>query len=381
MEEKFVEIQKLLKALREKHEAFEANALTKAEWEEVSGKLNARIDALEVASNRPPAGEGGQGSGDSAYKKAFLDFMRNGKAEMAPESRKALVADASGQILIPEELEKEVYRALPGLTIMRNLATVRTIATDRIRRRSLTELTVGWGKIETGADLHESDVTPGYAYQYVENLNGLTKVGQDELADTDTALESILVDSFGRAMAEAEDTAFVIGTGHDNEMPEGILDGTTVDRVNAGQIKAVKFDDILEIEYELPAQYRRSAVFLTNSKTEKYLRTIKTGISGDNRYLWEPSLQAGKPNRLFGYPIYTQDDIPLVPTGGGASDVLIFGDFKAGYRILDRMGMTVQRLTELYAEQDLVGIKVKKRVGGGVIREDAFRVLRVPASV
>jgi HK97 family phage major capsid protein len=41
--------------------------------------------------------------------------------------------------------------------------------------------------------------------------------------------------------------------------------------------------------------------------------------------------------------------------------------------------MTAQRLTELYAEQDLVGVKVKKRVGGGVIRANALRILEVPA--
>jgi HK97 family phage major capsid protein len=37
--------------------------------------------------------------------------------------------------------------------------------------------------------------------------------------------------------------------------------------------------------------------------------------------------------------------------------------------------MTVQRLDELYAESGLVGFLFYFRVGGGVVRPDAFRAL------
>jgi HK97 family phage major capsid protein len=114
-----------------------------------------------------------------------------------------------------------------------------------------------------------------------------------------------------------------------------------------------------------------------NRTTEKHFRALKDTT---DRPLWEPSLQAGGPNMLLGYPVYQQADVPAIPADT-AADVLIFGDVRAGYRILDRAGMTAQRLTELYAEQDLVGVKVKKRVGGGVIRANALRVLEVPAPV
>jgi len=57
--------------------------------------------------------------------------------------------------------------------------------------------------------------------------------------------------------------------------------------------------------------------------------------------------------------------------------VAIFGDLRSGYRILDRLGITIQRLTELYAEYGLIGFRVHYRVGGGVIRPNALRVLHV----
>ena len=55
----------------------------------------------------------------------------------------------------------------------------------------------------------------------------LTKIGEDELMDTDVAaLKLIITDSFSRAIAEAEDTAFVVGTGHATKQPEGILNSS-----------------------------------------------------------------------------------------------------------------------------------------------------------
>lgn len=377
MDEKIMELQKLIKELREKFEAKEKGLYTKAEFEEFQKKINERIEQLETMIKRPPVADGGKDAGQPSGKKAaFFKFMREGKSALTPEEQKALVSDATGQILIPEELESEIYRELPKITIIRSLATVRQTRSDRIRRRSLTEVQVGWGKLETGSTITESTMVPDDDYQYVEDLYGLTKIGEDELMDTDVALESIVTDSFSRAIAEAEDTAFIVGTGHANKQPEGILNGSVVARVDAGQAGAITADDILKLIYEVPAQYRRNGVLIVNSKTELAMRLLK---DSNGQYLWQPSLQQGRPATFAGYPVYNQEDIPQIPAAGTAADVAIFGDIRSGYRIIDRLGMTVQRLVELYAESGLVGFKVHYRVGGGVIRPDALRILRVPA--
>jgi HK97 family phage major capsid protein len=59
----------------------------------------------------------------------------------------------------------------------------------------------------------------------------------------------------------------------------------------------------------------------------------------------------------------------MATLAGTEGVIAAFGDFKAGYHILDHSsGMTVQRLVELYAESGLAGFKVHKRVGGYCIR-------------
>lgn len=307
---------------------------------------------------------------DLAKKEAFYKFMREGKASLTREE-KALVENQAGEILVPEDLQKEIFRDLPELTIVRNLASTRNTSSNRVRMRSINEVTVGWGKLETGATAPESTFVPTEEFQYVEDLVGLTKIGEDELDDSDINLNALVADSFSRVIAAAEDAAFIAGTGHANGQPEGILNNTAVGEVVSGAVGEIDIDDLKNLVYSVPAQYRKNGAFIMNSQTELALQKMK---DNNGAYLWQPSVQAGRPATFLGYPVFNQEDVPAVATGNKA---VIFGDFKAGYRILDRQDTSLTRLNELYAEQGLVGFKVKYRVGGAVVRPEAIKVLKV----
>ncbi|ADU50164.1 phage major capsid protein, HK97 family [Thermaerobacter marianensis DSM 12885] len=347
--------------------------------------------AKALAPEDEPAEDGGLSEAQKKKQtRAFFKALRGGLGVLTREERellnparkglvatKALVEDAAGEILVPEEVEAEIYRRLPKLTVIRPLATVRTTGSNRVRRRSLTELQVGWGKLETGTALVQSTPQPGEEYTYVEDLYGLTLVGEDELDDTDVNLTSFVADSFAQAIAEAEDTAFIAGTGHANQQPEGILNAADVPTVAAGQTAAITTDDILTLIYKVPAQHRRNGVLIANPETVLRLRLLKTT---DGQYLWQPSLVAGQPDTFAGYPVYDSVDVPTIPTTAGQTNkVAIFGDVRSGYRILDRQGMTVKVLQERYADQGLIGYRVRYRVGGSVVRPEAFAILTVAA--
>jgi HK97 family phage major capsid protein len=352
-------------------------------------KVNSRIDELltsikaetkaredmELKMQRqtlldPNASAKGISPEAKARKDAFYKFVRRGDQALSPEEKKALVEDATGQYIIEPELDAEIERILPKITIIRGLATVRTIGKDRIKMRSMGAVAVGWGKLETGADIIESDLTPGApTYQYVEDLYGLAKIGEDELADSDVNLEVILAEEFARALGETEEAAFVVGLGHTTyNQPEGITKNATLiaNTITGATINVVVVDDFLNMMYGCPTQFRRNGVFIMNSATELAIRKLRAGGSTttDGPYLWQPSVQMGLPSTFLGRPTYTQDDMKTLTDV--AQVISIFGDIKAGYRIIDRVGMTLQRLTELYAEAGLVGFKIHKRVTGGV---------------
>ncbi|MCK9597494.1 MAG: phage major capsid protein [Sphaerochaeta sp.] len=391
------EIMQVLTQMRTEHkaavdEAIKNGATISGEAKANVEKMNKRIDELELKLQKQaivlPGSEPGKKTEEQiARTKAFYQYVRYGKAGLEPAERKALVEDASGLIMVPEDLDAEISRALPRINSMRNICDVKSTTRDKKRRRTLSEVTMGWGKLETGALVPESNMVPTEDYIYVEDLTGLAKIGKDELMDTDANLQAELADSFATAKADKEDTAFAVGSGHTVEEPDGIA----VDAVLRASLESgcgagdeatygiswttddtVLINDILKAEYKLPTQYLNGASWLMNRKTELAARVLQA--AGTGQYLWQPSLQVGQPNQFDGFPLYNNNDMAY-PADTTAATNVVFGNFKRGYLIVDRMGMAIQRLDELYAEAGLVGFMVHFRVGGGLKRYDPFIII------
>lgn len=124
--------------------------------------------------------------------------------------------------------------------------------------------------------------------------------------------------------------------------------------------------------YALKSPYRRNAKFLMNDATVSMIRKLK---DGNGAYLWQPSVQAGQPDRLLGYELHTS---PYVPVVAGGAFTVAFGDFK-NYWIGDRAGRTVQRLNELYATNGQIGYVATERVDGKVILSEGIQLLKMKA--
>lgn len=368
-------------------------------WTAEFRTLGERIERQEWAEEQQrqsaqPLNRSGQG-GDpgatqtaderrAAARSAFRVFLQRGVGGVAPEQR-ALIEDTAGEILVPEDLEAEIMRELPEITIMRSLCGARTIGTNRVRRRSFDEVAVGWGSLERSEQTLTDSMpdTPTEEYTYVEDMYGLAKMGEDEMDDSDVNLEAYVRDSFTRAVGEAEDTAFVIGTGHTNHQPIGFTTagggvpsvvGQSIDYAQVGDDDWMILDDLLKLIYACPAQYRGQGAFVMSSTVEMFIAT-KRNTNGER--LWQPSTQAGRPNTFQGYSLRNQEDMATLAVN---KVVAAFGNFQVGYRIYDRMGMTVQRLVELYSEDGLIGFKIRRRLGGDVIRPQAIRLLKTAAS-
>lgn len=380
MDEKIYELQNLVKELRDKFEAKQEGLYTKAEFEEFAEKVNKRIDELETKLQRPRID---LPETPDEKKEIFFKYIRHGLSALEPTEKKKLVetgtVGSGGEILVPEALMDAIFATLPKYTIMRRLATIRQIGTDRARIRTITEPVVSWNKLEAGSSplAESSGFTPAEKTIWIEDLYGLIKIGEDELMDTDVSLQSMLVDGFSRAIGHTEDLAFVAGTGHTNSQPEGILDAAAgVQATTTTASAAFAMDDMFRLIYDVAPEYRANASLLVHPKTEMVLRLAKSDSLGV--YLWQPAVAEGTPPTFAGYPIYNHES--LTPADGSLTanqPLAIFGDFRSGYMIVDRLAMTVQRLDELYAEYGLVGFKVHFRVGGGVVMPAALRILKV----
>jgi HK97 family phage major capsid protein len=279
--------------------------------------------------------------------------------------------------MMPEDLDSEIYKATPAFTIIRQLANIRQTDRDKVARRSITDVSMGWGKLEVGSLPTETTPTISKDYIYVEDLTGLVKIGRDELMDSDDILAGIISQAMAQKRGEVENIAFLTGRGHTYQEPDGVTLDTTIisTQTDLATADTIVPDDIITLKYKLPAAYRANASFMWASDTEAALRKVKA----TSNYLWvNPTggLAGAPPVTFDGKPVYNHESM-VVPasTNTDLSIVALFGNWNRGYTIVDRAGMTVQRLDELYAESGLVGFLFYFRVGGGVVRPDAFRAL------
>ena len=94
------------------------------------------------------------------------------------------------------------------------------------------------------------------------------------------------------------------------------------------------------------------------------------GLAKDNNgaYLWQPSYQAGEPDRILGYSVHTSGYVP--------ENAIAFGDYSY-YNIGDRGTRSFKQLTELFAGNGMIGYVAKERVDGKLILPEAVQILKL----
>lgn len=307
------------------------------------------------------------GRASNAYKE---DFGRHLRGKTLLHNVLSEGTDADGGYLVPEEFERQIVTTLEEANVIRSLAKVITTGSERKIPVADTHSVAQW-TLENAA-YTESNPTFGQKQIDAYKLTDLIRVSTELLQDSAFDLENYIAGEFARAFGIAEEQAFCVGTG--TNQPTGIFtaNGGTVG-VTAAATSAITADELISLVYALKSPYRRNAKFLMNDATVAAIRKLKD-LNG--AYMWQPSVQAGQPDRLLGYEIYTS---PYVPTLEAAALAIAFGDFQ-NYWIADRAGKTVQRLNELYATNGQIGYVATERVDGKVILAEGIQLLQIKAS-
>lgn len=336
-----------------------------------------RAEAREAEFSKPvnapltgrPAkqGEDGKtGRASNAYREDFGAHLR-GKRPVHNVLSEGVQAD--GGYLVPEEFERQIVTGLDEANVVRGLAKVITTSAERKIPVAATHSAAQW-TAENGA-YTESDPTFEQKTIDAYKLTDLVKVSIELLQDSMFDLESYIAAEFARAFGIAEEQAFCVGTG--SGQPTGIFTANGgIVGVTAAATNAITADEIISLVYALKSPYRRNAKFLMNDATVSMIRKLK---DNNGAYLWQPSIQAGEPDRLLGYELFTSPYVPAVAAGALTA---AFGDFK-NYWIADRSGRTVQRLNELYSANGQVGFVATERVDGKVILPEGIQLLKMKA--
>lgn len=302
------------------------------------------------------------GRASDEYKAAMLGALRSNFRNVSNVLQEGV--DADGGYLVPEEYDKRLIDVLEEENILRALGTKLTTAGDHKINVAATKPAASW--IEEGQELTWGDSTFSQILLDAHKLHVAIKVTEELLYDNAFGLENYIITQFGKALANAEEDAFLNGDGKGK--PTGIFTKTGGGNVTA-EVAAFTGDELINLVYTLKRPYRKKAAFIMNDKNLAVLRKLK---DANDQYLWQPSLKEGEPERLLGYPVYTSAYAP--------ADAIAFGDFSY-YNIGDRGSRSFKKLTELFAGNDMVGFVAKERVDGKLILPEAVQILKLKTAL
>lgn len=297
------------------------------------------------------------GRASNEYKNAMLNALRSNFRQVSNVLQEGV--DADGGYLVPDEYDTRLIQKLEENNIVRSLSTI--IKTSGEHKINIASTTPAAAWIEEGGTLTFGDSKFDQKILDAHKLHVAVKVTEELLYDNAFGLENFLIDSFGKAIGNAEENAFLNGTG--TGQPTGIFATTGGGTYITAKTKGA--DAIIELVYNLKRPYRKNASFIMN---DKMIATIRTYKDQNGAYMWQPSLVQGEPDRLLGFPVYTSQYAP--------EESIAFGDFSY-YNIGDRGVRSFKQLTELFAGNGMIGYVAKERVDGKLVLPEAVQILKV----
>ena len=179
-----------------------------------------------------------------------------------------------------------------------------------------------------------------------------------------------------RLIADARDvldaTKFLTGTGTDE--PAGVLTGlTTTQRVQTAAVGTFAVGDVYALKQSVPARFYPNATWAWHPNR---VDTIYRMVGGNSA---EPPLLPERDGPLLGKANDEWTALATATTTG--TTIGLFGDFRAGYTIIDRIGLTMEIVPHLFGVNRRPtgerGAFAYWRTGAKVVVPEALRYLAV----
>jgi len=342
--------------------------------------LNKSIAALQVGA--------GGGSPSRVDHSAFAKFLQTGM----PQANMRESSDPDGGWTVPEKIDDTIQYQLLEFSPLRRWASIVTLGRGAgtysflVNRRGASSGWVG----ETDARPQTDTPSLGKIMPAEGEIYANARITQWLLNDSKFNLDAFIRENILDEFAVQEGTAFVSGDGVNK--PRGFLTHDTAatddDTRPFGTMQYVPtgvaadlndvsnngVDALINLVYAVRPSYRAGpgVGWMMNSTTASKVRKLK---DNDDRYLWQESTQAGQPPMLLGYPVAMEENMPTVSANAFP---IAFGNWRRGYRIVDRLGTRILR--DPYTDKPFVHFYLTKRVGGGMADSNSIKLLKVATS-
>ena len=282
----------------------------------------------------------------------------------------------AGYLSAPMQFVEQLIKGLDDVLHMRKIShktpSIGAAQTLGFPYRATAAADADW-KTEVEAASVESTLTYGQREFKPNRLTKLIKLSKTLVGHSNMA-PGVVLDELRRVIGVTLEKAYMTGNG--SGKPLGIFtasnDGVpTTQDVAAANATSFVFEDFIDLKYKLKGQYHNRAQWIMHRDLVKAVAKIK---DLDGQYIWQPSAQAGQPDRLLGSPVNMSEFAPNTYTAGLYAAV--YGDFDF-YWICDADALYLQVLNELYATTNQVGYLFQYFGDGAPVVGEAFARLKM----
>jgi HK97 family phage major capsid protein/HK97 family phage prohead protease len=356
--------------------------MTEIEKKTDTSALVQRLDRLEAKANRP----GGISTGANAAEieaKALNMFLRNGAAslDMDQKSNLNIGTNSAGGFVVAPEYSRRIIERITEISPIRQVANVMSIGTTEVFFPVVTTKLAGTWVTENGTRQASQPVFDQVKIETFEHAV-IVPVSQQLIEDSFIDLQSYLAGQIAEQFARAENAAFVIGDG--SGKPTGFLDNPALfgqtDLAQGGNAEAI-VKAVIDTFYSLQSAYAANGSWMM---TRQMMGRIRAAADTTTKgAMWSDGLADGTPARLLGRPVYEavdMDDLVDDTTSPDDTFPVAFGDFRAAYQIVDRVGVQLMRDDFTGADTGIVKMRARRRVGGKLLQPEAVVLIKGEAS-
>lgn len=279
-----------------------------------------------------------------------------------------------GDLPLPLSVDPTVQLTSSGVVDpIREAATVVPISTSSYKMATSPSMTAAWAS--EGEEVTDGSPTFTPIVITPQRAHTFARYSFETSEDWDS-LQSNLMRMLADAKATLEADAWLNGTGEDDQMPEGIItSASTAVVITSSTATALEVSDLTLAQDDLAPRYQQNAQWYTNLATRNAIDQIVAQADPVHAKIVTPDGQLLR--RVW-------NETSSMAGIAASNKPVIYGDLRQAYRIVDRIGMSVQLVPQVFGTvanlpTGTSGIYCWWRTSAALVDEQAIRILKMHA--
>jgi len=310
--------------------------------------------------------------------RAFNNFIKSGVQEDELRTLQAGIDTLGGYLVTPQQFIAELIKDLDNMVFVRQYARTFTVTNAESLGAPALDTDLGdaeWTSELDTADAEDMEFNKRELRPYP--LSKLVLISFKLLRAAALNPETLARQRMSYKFGVAMEKGYLTGSGAGQ--PLGIFtasdDGVSTARdVDSGDNTSITADALREMKYALKGPHYQKARWLFHRDALSVISRLK---AEDEQYLWSPGLRMDNEDMILGRPVDMSEYAPNTFTQNLYIGALC--NWADGYWIADSLQFQVQRLVELYARQNSLGLLGRAESDGMPVLEEAFVRMKLSA--